>query len=95
MESHQKLEQGLAKMKNKSKSSKPKYLSLDPIAKQQAIENLINSNLEQGDKQIAKECMIFTEELESRLKDPKATLKEIKHLFELRAEAIKKVLLMR
>ena len=43
---------------------------------------------------MAQECMIFTEDLEKRLKDPKAILKEIKRLFELRAEALKKAFLI-
>lgn len=81
------------KMKE-SACKKPKYLSLDAIAKKLALENLSNSNLDKDYKEIVQECMLFTEALEKRLKDPKATLKEIKRLFELRAAALKKARLI-
>ena len=79
----------------KSAYKKPKYLSLDPAMKQQALAEIVETiNPDVGYRQMAQECMIFTEVLEKRLKDPKATLKEIKRLFELRAEALKKALLI-
>ncbi len=79
----------------RSAHTKPKYLSLDPMMKKQVLSEIIeNSNPDIGYRQMAQECMIFTEDLEKRLKDPKATLKEIKRLFELRAEALKKAFLI-
>ncbi len=76
----------------RSAHTKPKYLSLDPAMKQQALAEIVETiNPDIGYRQMAQECMLFTEELEKRLKDPKATLKEIKRLFELRVEALKKV----
>ena len=85
---------GLKQMK-RSACTKPKYLSLDPVMKKQVLSEIVeNINPDVNHRQMAQECMIFTEVLEKRLKDPKATLKEIKRLFELRAEALKKALLI-
>ena len=51
----------------KKKLLKPKYLSLDDQSKQSAIENIVASNPEETTKSLAKECMVFTDELEKIL----------------------------
>jgi len=75
-------------MKNQT-IKKPEYLSLDPASKKVVIAEIDDSNLKH--KEIFKECTLFTEDLERLLKDPKIRLKEIRHLFQLRAEALKKM----
>lgn len=72
----------------KMKLSKPKFLSLDQEAKQKIIVNLNNTNLEDTDKQITQECMLFTEELEKKIKIPSITLQQIKKLFEVYSKKI-------
>jgi hypothetical protein len=76
-------------MKNQSTIKKPQYLSLDPVAKKEVIAEINDCDLPH--KEIFKECTLFTEDLERLLKDPKVNLKAIKRLFELRAEALKKI----
>lgn len=78
-------------MKHQSTIKKPQYLSLDPIAKKAIIEEINNSDLKH--KEIFKECALFAEDLERLLKDPQMSLKEIRLLLQLKAEALKKALL--
>ena len=63
--------------------SKPKFLSLEQEAKQNIIVNIKNNNLDDNDKQITQECILFTEELEKKIKNPSITLQQINNLFEL------------
>jgi hypothetical protein len=75
----------------KKKLLKPKYLSLDDQSKQSAIENIVASNPEETTKSLAKECMVFTDELEKILKDPAAKFQAIKKLFDIHVENLKKL----
>lgn len=67
----------------KIKLSKPQFLSLEPEAKQKIIFNINNANLDSTDKQIAEECMLFTEYLQKKLQHQSTTLQQIKNLFEI------------
>ena len=75
----------------KKKLLKPKYLSLDDQSKQSAIENIISVNPEESTKSIARECLIFIDEVEKKLQDPMTRLQEIKKLFEIQVESLKKM----
>ena len=68
--------------------SKPKFLSLEQEAKQNIIVNIKNNNLDDNDKQITQECILFTEELEKKIKNPSITLQQIKNLFEVYSKKI-------
>lgn len=68
--------------------SKPKFLSLEQEAKQSIIVNIKNNNLDDNDKQITQECILFTEELEKKIKNPSITLRQIKNLFEVYSKKI-------
>ena len=68
--------------------SKPKFLSLGQEAKQNIIVNIKNNNLDDNDKQITQECILFTEELEKKIKNPSITLQQIKNLFEVYSKKI-------
>jgi hypothetical protein len=68
--------------------SKPKFLSLEKEAKQNIIVNIKNNNLDDNDKQITQECILFTEELEKKIKNPSITLQQIKNLFEVYSKKI-------
>jgi hypothetical protein len=68
--------------------SKPKFLSLEQEAKQNIIVNIKNNNLDDNDKQITQECILFTEELEKKIKSPSITLRQIKNLFEVYSKKI-------
>lgn len=48
---------------NMRKLTKPKFLSLDKVAKQNIMINIKNANLADDDKQITQESMLFIEEL--------------------------------
>jgi hypothetical protein len=74
-----------------TKKHKPKYLSLDVIAKTAIIEDLESNTPNENSKQIAKECMLFADEVEHALKRSDITLSKIKKLFELQAEKLKKL----
>jgi hypothetical protein len=45
------------------KLSKPKFFTLDQAAKQNIIANISNTNLEDNDKILDKESMLFIDEL--------------------------------
>ena len=75
----------------KKKLLKPKYLSLDDQSKQSAIENIISVNPEESTKSIARECLIFIDEVEKKLQDPMTRLQAIKKLFEIQVESLKKM----
>ena len=68
---------------------KPEYLSLDQASKKAVIAEIDDSNLKH--KEIFKECALFADDLERILKDPTISLKEIRRLLKLRAEALKKM----
>ena len=74
---------------------KPKYLSLGIDAKKEAIASIISGEPTADYKQMAQECMLFTEEVENQLKQPGVTLTKIKQLFELELERLKKANLIR
>jgi len=77
-------------MKEDAIKKKPKYLSLDINTKKEAIASIVSNNADDNYKQMAQECMLFTEEVEKQLKRPNVTLTKIKRLFELELERIKK-----
>lgn len=70
--------------------SKPKYLSLTDQAKTNTVENIVSDNPEESTKSLAQECLIFVDNLEKKLKDPVTKLQEIKKLFEIHVENLKK-----
>lgn len=73
----------------KVKLSKPKFLTLDQEAKQKIIANISNTNLEDNDKNLAKESMLFIDELENKIRTQSITsFQQIKNLFEIYAKKI-------
>ncbi len=73
----------------KVKLSKPKFLTLDQEAKQKIIANISNTNLEDNDKNLTKESMLFIDELEKKIKTQSITsFQEIKNLFEVYSKKI-------
>jgi hypothetical protein len=71
------------------KLSKPKFLTLDQQAKQKIIANINNTNLEDNDKILAKESMLFIDELEKKIKTQSITsFQQIKQLFEVYSKKI-------
>ena len=73
---------------NMRKLTKPKFLSLDKVAKQNIMINIKNANLADDDKQITQESMLFIEELDNKIKDPSVTFQQIKNLFEVYSKKI-------
>ncbi len=73
----------------KIKLSKPKFLTLDQEAKQKIIANISNTNLEDNDKHLTKESMLFIDELEKKIKTQSITsFQQIKNLFEVYSKKI-------
>jgi|GEM_PF-2593357 hypothetical protein len=73
----------------KVKLSKPKFLTLDQEAKQKIIANISNTNLEDNDKNLTKESMLFIDELEKKIKTQSITsFQQIKNLFEVYSKKI-------
>jgi hypothetical protein len=72
----------------KIKISKPKFLFLNPEAKQKIITNIKNNNLDDGDKEITQESMLFIEELENKIKSQSITFQQIQKLFEIYSKKI-------
>ena len=70
---------------------KPKYLTLDDRSKKTTVENITASNLEENTKSLAQECLIFVDNLEKKLKDPVTKFQEIKKLFEIHIDNLKKL----
>lgn len=73
---------------------KPKYLDLDPAAKEALFENINTSSLDDSTKQMTKESMLFLETIEQELKRPGVTVNKIKKLLELYEEKLKKLQLI-
>lgn len=72
----------------KTKLSKPKFLSLNPEAKQKIIVNINNTTLEDNDKQITQESMLFIDNIEKELNKSSITLQQIKNFFEINTKKI-------
>ena len=73
----------------KVKLSKPKFLTLDQEAKQKIIANISNTNLEDNDKNLTKESMLFLDELEKKIKTQSITsFQQIKNLFEVYSKKV-------
>jgi hypothetical protein len=77
-----------------TKKIKPKYLALDPAAKQELFEKINTNSLDDTAKQTAQECMLFLDTIEQELKRPGVTASKIKQLFELYEEKLKKLQLI-
>ena len=72
----------------KIKISKPKFLSLNSEDKQKIIANIKNTNLDDREKEITQESMLFIEELENKIKSQSITFQQIQKLFELYSKKI-------
>ena len=73
----------------KVKLSKPKFLALNQEDKQKIIANISNANLENNDKNLTKESMLFIDELENKIKTKSITsFQQIKKLFEVYSKKI-------
>ena len=72
----------------KTKLSKPKFLSLNSEAKQKIIFNINNTTLEDNDKQITQESMLFIDNIEKELNKSSITLQQIKNFFEINIKKI-------
>lgn len=72
----------------------PEFLKLDEATQKKIMEDVSNSTMVEHEKQSTIESMIFLRELQKKLKtDPHITLKQVKELFNVHAEKIKKFLL--
>ena len=72
----------------KTKLSKPKFLFLNPEDKQKIIVNINNTTLEDNDKQITQESMLFIDNIEKELNKSSITLQQIKNFFEINTKKI-------
>ena len=62
---------------------------MDQEAKQKIIANISNTNLEDNDKNLTKESMLFLDELEKKIKTQSITsFQQIKNLFEVYSKKV-------
>jgi hypothetical protein len=73
---------------------KPKFFDLDEASKKEILDNIGTSDMSEKDRLAALEFMTFGDHFYKRLKsDSHLTIKQVRRLFELHEERLKKLLL--
>ena len=73
---------------------RPAFLEMDEASKKEVLDKISNSDISEKERSATLETMTFTDYFDKQLKNnPNITIKQVKKLWALHAERLKKILL--